>query len=708
MNKDLLWEIGVEEVPARFLPAVIKQMTSLAEESFHGAGLRYDLLKVYATPRRLTLSIQGLADKAADTETEMKGPAVKAAYDEKGEPTKALQGFCRGQGLDAADLKQKEINGNFYIYAVKKKEGCQTAALLPELLLPMLDKLYFPKPMRWGYNTRRFVRPVRWMVALFGQEIIDIEFAGVKADRYTRGHRLLGSGHIELAQPADYLDALRENYVICDQKERGALCWQQIQQVATEIGGKVEADEELLEEVTFLLEYPTALAGHFEEKYLAIPKELIITPMREHQRYFPVYGPDGKLLPRFITVRNGDSRYLSTVAEGNEKVLRARLADAEFFYNEDLKEKMDDKVEQLSAVVFHEKIGTMRQKVGRIVKLSEEIARQLQYSEAELAQTRRAAYLAKADLGSRVVFEFPELQGIIGEYYAHAAGEDPVVAQSIREHYLPRFAGDELPESKPGIAVALADKLDSLCAFFAIGMIPSGSQDPYALRRAAMGCAQIILRHQLDLRLRELLPVAFDLIEADAPAVAKEKKISGRDRLESAILFMHQRLENIMSEQGISYDVINAVNRVGLAKADLAGVLHRANMIQSYRQNPRFDALLAGFTRAANILRSAAEKKKEQALTVTPALLVDPCEEALYGQVLRVKEKIQPLLEAGAYQKVFDEVSELTPFIDTFFDTVMVMDKEEAIRKNRIALLLEIVDLTADVGDLSQIVAVSE
>ena len=332
--------------------------------------------------------------------------------------------------------------------------------------------------MRWGYNSLRFARPIRWLVALFGDQIVDVEFGGVKADRYSRGHRLLGSDHIKISEPAQYLDLLRENYVIVDQDERREECRQQINAVAESFGGHVKEDEELLTEVTYLLEYPTALSGHFEEKYLAIPEELVTTPMVDQQRYFPVYDSDDKLMNRFITVRNGDRRYLNIVAEGNEKVLRARLADAEFFYTEDLKDKMDDKVEELSAVVFHEKLGTMRQKVERIIHLSEFIASRLNYTAQEMAQTNRAAYLAKADLGSRVVYEFPELQGIIGEYYALAAGEDAVVAQAIREHYLPRFAGDDLPESKPGIAVALADKLDSIAGFFAMGMIPSGSQDP--------------------------------------------------------------------------------------------------------------------------------------------------------------------------------------------------------------------------------------
>lgn len=705
MTKDLLWEIGVEEVPARFLPPVVTQMTKLAEEAFATAGLGYDTLNIYATPRRLTLLVNGLAECSEDTRTEAKGPAVKAAYDADGNPTKALQGFCRGQGIDPADVMQKEINGNLYIYIEKTTPGKPAMELLPALLPPIVDKLYFPKPQRWGYNSKRFIRPVRWMVALFGEEIIPVEFAGIHADRYTRGHRVLGSDHIEITEPAMYLQALRDNYVICDQEERRAMCWEQIQQVAASLSGRVEEDEELLEEVTYLLEYPTALSGRIEDKYLELPDELVITPMREHQRYFPVYDMQGKLLPRFITVRNGDGRFLEIVAEGNEKVLRARLADAEFFYREDLKDNMEDKVEELSAVVFHEKIGTSREKVGRIVALAEVIGRALHFTEEEMTQTRRAAYLAKADLGSRVVYEFPELQGIIGEYYANAAGEDPVVAQAIREHYLPRFAGDELPETKPGMAVSLADKLDSICGFFLVGLVPSGSQDPYALRRAAAGCAQITIRKGLDLPLRDILTASFELLKKDAPLIAEADETDRLEQLKNIVMFMHQRLENMMTEDGISYDVINAVQSVALQKADLQGTMLRAKMLQEYRQSDSFKEVISGFTRATNILRSA---KDGGAVAVDPALFTDPAEQALYDGILAVKEEIKPLLEKEDYKGVFDAAGKLTPLVHGFFDAVMVMDKDDAVRLNRIALLKEIKDLTADVGDLSQIVTAAE
>ena len=699
MTKDLLWEIGLEEMPARFLPPAIKQMGELAAECFGNAGLSYEKLEVYATPRRLTLLVNGLAEKAADLETEVKGPARKAAYDENGQPTRALLGFCKGQGVDMADLQEKELNGNIYIFAKKKSVGQPTIELLPQILLTTVEKLYFPKPMRWGYNTLRFARPVRWLIALFGTDIINVSFGGVQADRYSRGHRLLGSDHIEISEPAAYKEALRANYVIVDQAERQELCRQQINQVAASFGGHVKEDSELLEEVTYLIEYPTALAGHFEEKYLAIPEELVTTPMVDQQRYFPVYGSDDKLLNRFITVRNGDSRHLDIVAEGNEKVLRARLADAEFFYTEDLKDKMDDKVEELSAVVFHEKLGTVRQKVDRIIKISEYIGKVLNYSEADLAATRRAAYLAKADLGSRVVYEFPELQGIIGEYYALAAGEDKQVAQAIREHYLPRFAGDELPETKAGIAVALADKLDSIAGFFAMGIIPSGSQDPYALRRAAAGCVQIVIRHQIKLAFSGVLLYAFELIKADAASYEQEKTA---ERIAGVIAFLDQRAENILSEEGENYDVINAVHGSdAAASGDIMAMVRRARAIQAFRSRQAFGAMLAALTRAGNIIHSSKDSIGKQ---IDTSLLRDAAEKDLYAKLEAAEKAAGPALAADDLSKVLELLAGLAPSINNFFEAVMVNDPNAAIRGNRQALLRRILAISEQIGDFSKIV----
>jgi glycyl-tRNA synthetase beta chain len=702
MTRDLLWEIGVEEIPARFLPGAVEQLKQLSEEALAAAGLAYAQLDVYATPRRLALLVTALAEKALDQETEVKGPAKSAAYDAAGQPTKALAGFCRSQGVEPPDLSEREQNGNIYLYALKKSVGQATADRLPNLLPPLAEKLYFPKPMRWGYNTLRFARPVRWLVALWGKEIINIEFGGIQAGRISRGHRLLGSDSIEISEPAAYKEALRRNYVIVDQEERRQLCCNQIAAVAAEFHGIVDEDEELLTEVTYLLEYPTALSGHFEEKYLAIPPELVTTPMVDQQRYFPVYDEQGCLLPRFITVRNGDSRYLDIVAEGNEKVLRARLADAEFFYKEDLKDKMDDKVEQLAAVVFHEKLGSLRQKVERIIRLSEFIAERLGYAKEEIALVRRAAYLAKADLGSRAVYEFTELQGIMGEYYARAAHEDDQVAVAIREHYLPRFAGDGLPGSRVGLVVALADKIDSMSGFFSLGMIPSGSQDPYALRRAAAGCAQIIVRHDLPLQLADIFPLAFELIAKDAAAIDQAKL---PERHASLISFVNQRAETLLSDEGVPYDTINAVEEsVAAATGEVIGLVKRARALQAARDNAGFPALLEAINRVGNILRSA-RAEVDAAPEVQAALFADAAEQALWTQVQQLEKVALPALAQADYAAVIAALSRLTPAINDFFTAVMVMDEDVARRRNRLALLLKIQNIAAEIGDFSKIVA---
>ncbi|MCR4962655.1 MAG: glycine--tRNA ligase subunit beta [Firmicutes bacterium] len=701
-TRDFLLELGLEEVPARFLPSSIQQLEDLSQKALAGAGLHYGEAHVYATPRRLALLVSDLAVKAEDVETEVKGPSVAAAYDGDGQPTKALLGFCKGHGLEPKDVRQKELSGNLYIFATKKTLGKDTAEMLPDLIYGLINKLYFPKPMRWGYEKMRFVRPIRWLVALFGNQIVPVKLAGVQAGNVSRGHRLLGSDHIVIEEPAQYLDKLAENYVICDQERRYTMIQEQIAEVARSLDGEAAENPELLEEVVYLVEYPTALSGGFDEKYLSIPEELIITPMREHQRYFPVYKRDGSLAPKFITVRNGDGRYLDVVAAGNEKVLRARLADAEFFYTEDLKDNMEDRVEGLRNVVFHEKLGSMREKVARIGKLALYLGERLDFTPEEMKQTGRVAYLAKSDLGSRVVYEFPELQGIIGEDYALAAGEEDVVAQAIREHYLPRFAGDDLPESKPGIAVALADKMDSLAGFFAVGMIPTGSQDPYALRRAATGCAQIILKKGLHLDLQEIMQYALHLFKQDVPelASAQDEEITG-----ALLGFFKQRLDNIMDEEGLSYDIVNAVS--ALPDTDLYTILRKANALYHHRQGQGFASLLAGFTRAANLLRSAREKGyigEEQVLQVREDLFRDDSEKDLWREQKRVAEKVHAALAKADYESALDAVGGLTDAINRFFDAVMVMDKEEAVRDNRLALLSQITALTKDIGDLSKIV----
>ena len=693
MAKDLLFEIGIEEIPARFMEPALKELKKIMAESLAEAGLAYEKLEAYGTPRRIALLIDKLDEVQPDREAESKGPALKAAYDADGKPTKALLGFCRGQGIEPADVLTKEIKGVEYAYAVKHIAGGKTAELLPDMLLAAVHKLYFPKPMRWGFNDMRFARPIRWLVLLFGSEVLPLSVAGVEAGRFSRGHRFLGSESVEISAPADYMDTLAKQCVIVDQNVRREKIRQQIQAVASVAGGVVKPDEELLSELVYILEYPTALLGRFDKKYLELPEELVVTPMREHQRYFPVYDAAGeKLLSNFITVRNGNSEHLDTVAAGNEKVLAARLADAAFFWEEDLAHRLEENLPRLEHIVFHEKLGTLSAKVARVQRLAASIAEKLAYSSADKADTERAALLIKCDLVSAAVYEFTELQGIMGEYYAAHDGETPQVAAAIREHYLPRFTGDALPETKAGIALALADRLDSLTGFFSQKMIPTGSQDPYALRRAAIGVTQIILQYELPLDLSALC--------AEALALYKEvpQEQAAEDTLNALSGFFRQRLDNALAEEGIAYDVINAVS--ALNPAVPLENYRKAHALADFKQDADFAQLMAGFNRAANLLKNV-----DGVFGVDEAVLTEPAERALLAAENDAAVNLDKAVANRDYLGGLRALAAIRPQIDDFFEQLMVMADDEQVRANRLGLLQKLVGLTAELGDLAQLSA---
>lgn len=693
-KKDFLFEIGTEEIPARFLPSARQQLQKLSQAALAENHLAYESLRVFITPRRLAVLAQGVDAFQPDTQVEQKGPALKSAYDSEGKPSRALEGFCKSQNVAPADLVEREVKGNVYLFAIKEQPGRPASEVLPEICLQLIQKLNFPKPMRWGYEEMRFARPIRWLVALWGAEVLPLTVAGVQAGRYSRGHRVLGSQAVEIETPARYEAALEENYVIADPDKRAALVRQQVQACAEALGGVVDADEELLEEVIYLVEYPTALSGGFEEKYLDIPAELVITPMKEHQRYFPVFAPNGGLKNRFITVRNGDARFLDIVAAGNEKVLRARLADAAFFWTEDCKESLENWLPQLEKIVFHEKLGTLAEKVARMRALGAYLSEVLGYAPAERAKADRAISLMKADLLSRVVYEFAELQGIMGEYYARKDGEDAEVAQAIREHYLPRFAEDGLPESAAGKIAALVEKMDSLVGFFAVGIQPTGSQDPYALRRAAAGIVQIILQNRLEISLAAWISAAYAPFAQAGYATQTLEEV-----IPALTAFLGQRLENILDEQGVRYDVLNAVRAAGYDNLYQASL--RAQALRAYAEKEAFGELIAGFTRAANILK----KNPAPALAIQPALLVEPSEKALYTALGTVQERVAAAYAAHDYAAALDCIGSLRGAIDAFFTEVMVMTEEADLRQNRLALLGAVTALTSGIGDLAAIVS---
>jgi len=687
MSKDFLLEIGLEEMPAKFAPGAVSQMEANARKFLAELRLTYKDLKVYVTPRRLALLVEALAEKQEDIREEAKGPAQKAAFDADGKPTKAAEGFARGQGVSTAELYVKEFNGVPYVFAMKNLLGEETEKLLPKLCLDLITSLNFPKPMRWGSYEVRFARPIRWLVTLFGDQVIPFSYVGLQAGRTTRGHRTLG-GYVRLVKPADYLEALESAYVIADQEKRKDIIWRQVTSLAAKIRGTVDEDEELLTEICHLLEYPTALMGEVDIKYMVLPEEVITTPMKEHQRYFPVRGEDGRLLPYFITLRNGDSTALDVVKEGNKKVLKARLEDAAFYYREDLKKPLHTLVPQLDRVVYHEKLGTVGQRVERLRKLAVAVAGQLMLSPQEKDLVDRTAYLAKADLVTLMVYDFPELQGIMGAYYAKHNGEDQAVCTGIIEHYRPRFAGDAYPASVTGKTVSLADRIDAIVGSFGIGIQPTGSQDPYALRRQALGVAGMLMQDERDLSLSSLLETSYKIFAEQEIVLEPLTKIM--PALED---FFNQRIRYLLQEAGLRYDTIDAVMAQGGARP--FAVLNKAQCLSEKRGETGFTAYLNAMVRCVNL------SKKATGAAWSAADLIEESELKLAGAVEAQKPLVAQALSRADYDRAYALAAELVPLIEKLFDSVMIMVEDEKVRNARLGLLQECVGLLGCLGDLT-------
>ena len=684
MAKDLLLEIGTEEVPAHFMPGILAQLKEKAGAKFAEMRLEYENVATLGTPRRTALLVKNLAEEQTGAQSEYKGPSVSIAFDADGNPTKAAMGFARGKKVDVKDLVVKDG----YVYAVSKEEGKATAALLPEILKDLVEGLTFPKNMRWGDLDFRFVRPLRWIVALFDTEVVDFTVANVKSGRVSRGHRFLSEGDFTIARAGDYVADCEKAFIIVDQNKRRDMIKAQIEKLAAQHGGHAEITEDLLEEVTYLVEYPTALCGTFEEKYLKLPKEAVITPMRDHQRYFPVLDKDNNLLPLFITVRNGGDYCLDKVQHGNERVLRARLADAQFFFDEDRKHKLEDYVEKLKTVVFQEGLGTIYDKANRMAELAAFIGEKTGASEIEIAVTKRAAKLAKADLVTAMVCEFTELQGIMGREYALLDGEEAQVATAIYEHYMPRFAGDSEPATTAGRLVSLADKMDNIVATFSRGLVPTGSQDPFALRRQALGIVHTIIEADYQVSLQEITDKAMDLLQI----TDKEKRAQIQKNVEE---FFMLRIKNVLSDNNVRYDIIDAVLRhVGSIADTYAKACATAEEIASGKMNEAIQA----FVRVGNI------SKKAEKVQINPSLFALDAEKALYEAYSAVEEKVHVAIVKADYVKAIEEMQALTAPINNFFDNVMVMDKDEQIKNNRLALLKNIDNLIKTIADFSKIV----
>lgn len=686
MNNYLLLEIGVEELPSRFGQTTLDQIENNLSKLLKEERINFDNIEKYATPRRLTFVIKNLADKATDLEEEVKGPAKKIAVDADGNFTKPALGFMKSKGLDPENVYFKQLGNAEYLFGTIKQEGKHTSEVLKTIVPEAIKNVTFPKAMRWGGKNMRFARPIRWMVALLNNEVLDIDLEGIKSSNITRGHRFLGEKEFEVNSVEEYFEKLDKNFVVLDQHKRKEMIREQAIEVAKSLGGEVELDEDLLEEITFLVEYPTAFYGEFDEEYVKLPKEVVTTPMKEHQRYFPV-SKDGKLLPNFIAVRNGDSNRIDLVKAGNEKVLRARLADALFFYHEDTKKPLESFVDKLQTVVFQAKLGTVYDKTLRIEKLSQVILNELNMTESK-ENTLRAAKLCKADLVTNMVFEFTELQGIMGRDYAQVSGENEEVCQGIFEHYLPRFAGDILPETNTGIALSIADKLDSIAGFFAIGIKPSGSQDPYALRRQALGILSILLDRKLSVNLNNLINAALDNysnLEFNKEEVASQ-----------IVEFFVERVKNLFKDLGIRYDVIDAVLNNNLD--DISDIHTRALELNRWLQKDELVEMLTAFNRVATLAEKATTD------IVKEDLLKEDAEIKLYNGFKEIKSNVESLLLDKKYNEALDAFATLRPLVDNLFDNVMVMDKDEAIKENRLGLLKQIYSTMLTICDLSKIV----
>jgi len=685
MQQDLLLEIGTEEIPARFMPGVLAQLETIAKAKFDDLRIQYGEVRAVGTPRRLALIVREVAERQADKQSENKGPSVKIAFDETGAPTKAAQGFARGQGIDVAQLVVKDG----YVYAMVHEAGQAVQQLLPAILPEIIDSISFPKNMRWGNLDMRFVRPVRWLLALFGSEIVPFTIAEVTTGNFTYGHRFLSKGKIIIHSVDDYFGKLAENHVMVDQDVRRRVIREQVEKIALSQGGTANIDGDLLEEVVYLVEYPTALCGRFEEKYLSLPPEAVITPMREHQRYFPVFSADGKLLPVFITVRNGGSDYIDIVRHGNERVLKARLADAQFFFEEDQKIALADRVDKLKTIVFQEGLGTLYDKTVRIERLATSIAAEAGLNEALRPVIERGAKLAKADLVTGMVYEFTELQGIMGKEYALLNGESEAVASAIYEHYLPRFAGDKLPETPAGKVISIADKIDNIVATFSRGLIPTGSQDPYALRRQALGIVHILIDAKYHVSLGSIINHAMDLLGI-SDAERREKLLGEIQE------FFRLRIKNVLSDDNIRYDMIDAVVAVGTD--DIYDTYLRAKAMALDGGTIAMQKAVQAFTRVGNLAKNATHGQIDSSLFATEA------ETNLYTAYVMAREAVDSMTSAQDYRGVLGVMANLAAPIDAFFGAVMVMVEDEAVRNNRLALLKAITGLTAKMADLSKIV----
>lgn len=688
MSKEIFLEIGTEEIPAGFLPKAMADMDRLIRKELEGARLEFGEVHTFATPRRLALAVSDVAEQQPTLRSEAMGPAKKIAFDANGQPTRAAVGFARGQGLDVADLKLIETDKGEYLFAEKEEAGRPTSELLTGMLPRIIAGIPFKKSMRWKDLDIRFARPMHWIVALFGGQIVPFHYGNLTSGNASRGHRFMAPQDFAVTGLEDWLEQCRKHFVTADQTERKTTIRSQVIKAGQGAGGQAALDEGLLEEVTYLVEDPTPLCGSFDERFLQLPRELLVTSMRTHQRYFIVEDAQGRLLNKFITVSNTRAEDPSVVINGNQRVIRARLSDAMFFWEEDQKQRLEENLEKLKLVIYQAKLGSSYEKVQRFTRIAVSLAERFEPQATSL--TERAAKLAKCDLESKMVYEFPELQGVMGREYAKFEGEDPRVSVAIFEHYLPTEAGGELPSDHIGAFVSIADKIDTICGCFGVGLIPTGSADPYALRRSAIGILNIIIDRGYQLSIPGLVGQSLAQLEAKLTRPAAE--------VESDVVeFIRLRLVNMLTGRGFAADVVEAVLA---ARFDEPGdAVARVEALADLKGAADFEPLAVAFKRVGNIIKGGVTQPIDE------ALFEADCEKALLLAVAQARQAVDTLVAAGDYPAALQTVARLRAPVDAFFDGVMVMAEDERIRTNRLALLTRVAGLFADIADFTRIAA---
>lgn len=688
MGRELLFEIGTEEIPSGYLPPALEDLKAVAGRLLQEHRLTFAGIRTLGTPRRLTLFVDDLAEKQSDARREVIGPTRAVAYDAQGKPTRAAEGFARAQGIPVERLEVRALDRGEYVVAVHEERGVPTPQVLLMLLPKVLTSLSFPKFMRWGDGTFRFVRPIRWLLCIYGGKVVPVAIEGLnlKADAKTYGHRFLSPRGVRVRSFQEYLQTLEEKFVIVDQDRRREMVRKLAVEAAATVKGQPVLDDDLVETVTHLVEFPTVLCGSFRREYLELPRDVIITPMRKHQRYFPVVDAAGDLLPHFVAISNMRARDMELIRQGNERVLRARLNDAEFFYRDDRKAPLAERVDRLQHIIFQEKLGAMRDKVQRVRELAAFIADRV--DPACRAMAERAAHLCKADLVTTMVKEFPNLQGIMGREYARLSGEPPEVCQAIEEHYLPRFAGDRLAASSAGAVVGLADRLDSIVGCFGVGLMPTGSEDPYALRRAALGVVQTILHRGFRASLGELVD--------RARAAFGNRLDQAADKIRREVLdFLRGRIQVVLVDRGLPPEVVEAVLAAG--SDDVADAARRAEALAVMRREADFGELSAAFKRVVGIIPKGFDRP------VDVARLVEGAERALHAQVIALKAEVDGKVAAHDYLGALQRIAALKPMVDMFFEEVLVIGPDQGLTQNRFGLLKAVGDLFARIADFTKI-----